>query len=32
MTGLAKQTEQAPEIEFRFEFGSNYGYPSVMRI
>jgi 2-hydroxychromene-2-carboxylate isomerase len=28
MTGIAKQ---APEIEFPFEFGSNYGYLSVMR-
>jgi len=32
MTGLAKQAEQAPEIEFWFEFGSNYSYLSVMRI
>ena len=30
MTG--KQAEQAPEIEFWFEFGSNYSYLSVMRI
>ena len=29
MTGVAKQ---APEIEFWFEFGSNYSYLSVMRI
>jgi 2-hydroxychromene-2-carboxylate isomerase len=29
MTGIAKQ---APEIEFPFEFGSDYGYLSVMRI
>ena len=32
MTGVAKQPEQAPEIEFWFEFGSNYSYLSVMRI
>ena len=32
MTGIAKQAEQAPEIEFWFEFGSNYSYLSVMRI
>jgi 2-hydroxychromene-2-carboxylate isomerase len=32
MTGVAKQAEQAPEIEFWFEFGSNYSYLSVMRI
>jgi 2-hydroxychromene-2-carboxylate isomerase len=31
-TGVAKQAEQAPEIEFWFEFGSNYSYLSVMRI
>jgi 2-hydroxychromene-2-carboxylate isomerase len=32
MTGVARQLEQAPEIEFWFEFGSNYSYLSVMRI
>jgi len=32
MTGLAKRSEPAPEIEFWFEFGSNYSYLSVMRI
>ena len=32
MTGVAKEAEQAPEIEFWFEFGSNYSYLSVMRI
>ena len=34
MTGVAKQPEQAPEIEFwfGFEFGSNYGYLPVKRI
>ena len=32
MTGVAKQAEKAPEIEFWFEFGSNYSYLSVMRI
>src|SRR5215472_8580627 len=32
MTGVAKQAEQSPEIEFWFEFGSNYSYLSVMRI
>ncbi len=32
MTGVAKQPEQTPEIEFWFEFGSNYSYLSVMRI
>jgi 2-hydroxychromene-2-carboxylate isomerase len=32
MTGVPKQPEQAPEIEFWFEFGSNYSYLSVMRI
>jgi len=32
MTGVAKQAGQAPEIEFWFEFGSNYSYLSVMRI
>ena len=32
MTGAAKQPEQAPEIEFWFEFGSNYSYLSSMRI
>jgi 2-hydroxychromene-2-carboxylate isomerase len=32
MIGVAKQAEQAPEIEFWFEFGSNYSYLSVMRI
>ena len=32
MTGVANQAEQAPEIEFWFEFGSNYSYLSVMRI
>jgi 2-hydroxychromene-2-carboxylate isomerase len=32
MTGAAKQPEQAPEIEFWFEFGSNYSYLSLMRI
>jgi 2-hydroxychromene-2-carboxylate isomerase len=32
MTDAAKQPEQAPEIEFWFEFGSNYSYLSVMRI
>jgi len=26
MTGVAKQPEQAPEIELWFEFGSNYSY------
>src|SRR5262249_36379566 len=32
MTGVVKQAEKAPEIEFWFEFGSNYSYLSVMRI
>jgi 2-hydroxychromene-2-carboxylate isomerase len=32
MTSVAKQPEQAPGIEFWFEFGSNYSYVSVMRI
>jgi len=32
MTGVAKQADQAQEIEFWFEFGSNYSYLSVMRI
>jgi 2-hydroxychromene-2-carboxylate isomerase len=32
MTDVAKQAEKAPEIEFWFEFGSNYSYLSVMRI
>ena len=32
MTGVAKQLEQAPTIEFWFEIGSNYSYLSVMRI
>jgi 2-hydroxychromene-2-carboxylate isomerase len=32
MTGAAKQLEPAPEIEFWFEFGSNYSYLSLMRI
>jgi len=32
MIGVAKQPEQAPEIEFGFEFGSNYGDLAVKRI
>ena len=32
MTGVAKQPEPTAEIEFWFEFGSNYSYLSVMRI
>lgn len=32
MTDVAKQAEPTPEIEFWFEFGSNYSYLSVMRI
>ena len=32
MRGVAKHAEQAREIEFWFEFGSNYSYLSVMRI
>jgi len=32
MTGLAVTPELSPEIEFWFEFGSNYSYLSVMRI
>jgi len=32
MTGLPVRCEPSPEIEFWFEFGSNYSYLSVMRI
>ena len=32
MTDLTARAEQLPEIEFWFEFGSNYSYLSVMRI
>ena len=32
MRGLTQTSEQSPEIEFWFEFGSNYSYLSVMRI
>ncbi len=32
MTDVAKQAKQVLEIEFWFEFGSNYSYLSVMRI
>jgi 2-hydroxychromene-2-carboxylate isomerase len=32
MTGSTVTTEPSPEIEFWFEFGSNYSYLSVMRI
>jgi 2-hydroxychromene-2-carboxylate isomerase len=32
MTGSTVTTERSPEIEFWFEFGSNYSYLSVMRI
>jgi 2-hydroxychromene-2-carboxylate isomerase len=32
MTGLAMASELSSEIEFWFEFGSNYSYLSVMRI
>jgi 2-hydroxychromene-2-carboxylate isomerase len=32
MTGLTVTSEPSPEIEFWFEFGSNYSYLSVMRI
>jgi 2-hydroxychromene-2-carboxylate isomerase len=32
MTVLAPTTKASPEIEFWFEFGSIYSYPSVMRI
>jgi len=32
MTGLTVTSEPPPEIEFWFEFGSNYSYLSVMRI
>jgi 2-hydroxychromene-2-carboxylate isomerase len=32
MTNLTAMTGQVPEIEFWFEFGSNYSYLSVMRI
>ena len=32
MSGLTQTSEQSPEIEFWFEFGSNYSYLSVMRI
>jgi len=32
MTGATSTAELSPEIEFWFEFGSNYSYLSVMRI
>ena len=32
MTGSAEASDASPEIEFWFEFGSNYSYLSVMRI
>jgi len=32
MTGSTARSEPSPEIEFWFEFGSNYSYLSVMRI
>lgn len=32
MTGSTVRSEPSPEIEFWFEFGSNYSYLSVMRI
>jgi 2-hydroxychromene-2-carboxylate isomerase len=32
MIGVVTQPERAPEVEFWFEFGSNYSYLSVMRI
>jgi 2-hydroxychromene-2-carboxylate isomerase len=32
MTDFSAQTGKVPEIEFWFEFGSNYSYLSVMRI
>jgi len=32
MSGSTAVSEQSPEIEFLFEFGSNYSYLSVMRI
>ncbi len=32
MTGVTGMFEPLPEIEFWFEFGSNYSYLSVMRI
>jgi 2-hydroxychromene-2-carboxylate isomerase len=32
MSGSTAVSEQSPEIEFWFEFGSNYSYLSVMRI
>ena len=32
MNDLIETSEQAPQIEFWFEFGSNYSYLSVMRI
>ncbi len=32
MTGLTVSAKSSPEIEFWFEFGSNYSYLSVMRI
>jgi 2-hydroxychromene-2-carboxylate isomerase len=32
MSGLAANSEPPPEVEFWFEFGSNYSYLSVMRI
>lgn len=32
MTGITATSEPSPEIEFWFEFGSNYSYLSVMRI
>jgi 2-hydroxychromene-2-carboxylate isomerase len=32
VTGSTESAEALPEIEFWFEFGSNYSYPSVMRI
>lgn len=32
MTGSTARSEPSPELEFWFEFGSNYSYLSVMRI
>ena len=32
MSNSTEPSEQSPEIEFWFEFGSNYSYLSVMRI
>ena len=32
MRDSTQTSEQSPEIEFWFEFGSNYSYLSVMRI